>query len=93
MTSTEIIKGWATFIVIGAGFLVSNHYVNLNIPVQNDLRAIQGRRIDGLRLDKSGGEYAPEEKGSHLICVDLNGKRFGWPWPNAPFGSTCTRAD
>jgi hypothetical protein len=41
-------------------------------------------------LPANGKQTAKPERISGRTCVDMNGKSFGWYWPNVPFAAVCT---
>jgi hypothetical protein len=91
--------GCLVMLAASAGLVISNHVVDAVIPLKN-ARATKpadgetpatvrpqspiDRPATGARPDDANAE-GPISTGR--VCTDLNGRTFGWNWPNIPFGA------
>jgi hypothetical protein len=93
MSPAKWVLGCSVFLIALSGLIVSSHLVDAVIPIKRSREATATAQsnlpsdisVTGERPNSAGPEgsvLAPR------ICVDLNGRSFGWNWPNVPFGST-----
>jgi hypothetical protein len=66
--------GWTVPLLIFTGPAISDPAVNPTPPVPAEKEK----------------QVAKEEHLSERLCVDMNGKSFGWSWANVPFASVCS---
>jgi len=98
MSPTKWVLGCSVFLAALGGLVLSTYVVNVALPsragkVRIDATATAGSDdtahnsvIAEPRSDGSIEGAAPTSK----VCVDVDGKSFGWHWPNVPFGTvTC----
>jgi hypothetical protein len=105
MSPAKPVIGCLVLLAALVGLVVSNHIVDATIPLKNSRAAKATARQAGAAVQPESptdlpatGErpYDANAEGSMSTgrtCVDLNGKTFGWNWPNLPFGTaTCDAA-
>ena len=93
MWSAKWILGCSIFLLSAGGMIISNHFVNAMIPPKASRHATRPDASPdistaGRRLDDTSSEGSISIK---RVCIDSNGKAFGWNWPNVPFGTTACR--
>jgi hypothetical protein len=76
MTRSQLLSGCSIVIVTVAGGLISSAAVNRHIAA--DVHA---------RQPAVAGSNARHEEAGEGNCVSLTGERFGWHFPNVPFGA------
>jgi hypothetical protein len=100
MSPAKFVVGCCVLLAALGGLVVSNHVVNAMIP----LKSSRVTKASATVQPKSPidtpvtGEHPYDANAEAAIptgrlCTDLNGKTFGWNWPNVPFGTaTCSDA-
>jgi hypothetical protein len=84
MSSAKPVLGCLVFLAAAVGFVISNHIVDAMIPS----KASQSGSPMGIPDPGDRPFDAESSISTGRRCVDLNGHRFGWNWPNIPFGTT-----
>ena len=102
MLYAELVLGCSTFFLAAAGLLTSFEAVNEMFPPTGsraETRRAQSpmRKEDRLlgtpvadKIENSQEAAAEAEPHLNRLCTGLEGKPFGWDWPNVPFAAlTC----
>jgi hypothetical protein len=97
MSPARPLLGCLVMLAALAGLVVSNHVVDAVIPLKNPRAAKAVQPESPMDLPATGERpHDANAEGSistGRACVDLNGRTFGWNWPNIPFGTaTCSDA-
>lgn len=78
MTRMQTLTGIAVFAASTAGAVLS---IQATMPLAAVHRTPPATTADADHPD--AGDHSTRS------CADMNGKRFNWPWGNAPFASSC----
>src|SRR5450432_659356 len=97
--SRDLILGCSIFLAALGGLIVSCLLVNTTIPPQiprgmgasaNQAPAkLESKPLSEIaaRAAENHEMHSERPLPSGRFCVNLNGKIFGWDWPNVPFGA------
>jgi hypothetical protein len=103
MSPGRFVLGCCVLLAGAGGLIVSNHVVNAMIPLKSSHAAkateaparAQPQSPSDLPVTGEHPNDANAEAATPTgrTCTDLNGRTFGWNWPNVPFGTaTCSDA-
>jgi hypothetical protein len=99
MSYANLMLGGSIFFLVATGFLASFQAVNGSIPprisrgvMEETQSASKEDRLQPKEIAIKQPHDAATETEPHLnrLCTSLEGKPFGWDWPNVPFATmTC----
>jgi hypothetical protein len=99
MSPAKFVVGCCVLLAALGGLVVSNHVVNAMIPMKSSRVTKSATVQPKSPIDTPvTGEHPYDANAEAAIptgrlCTDLDGKIFGWNWPNVPFGTaTCSDA-
>src|ERR1700676_2184188 len=94
MSYVKLIIGYSTFALATAGLITSFQAVNETIPPKisqaeatpTQLPALKEDRLRlvASKVEKSHEAAAEAEPHLNRLCLSLEGRAFGWHWPNVP---------
>jgi len=99
ISAANLVLGCLVFLAAFGGLVVSCLVVNAAIPpkmsrktiapVQQTAAKIGSKPLSDI-ADGGGSLHEAQPEAPRLagrLCVNLDGKTFGWDWPNVPFGA------
>ena len=107
MSPANLILGCSVFLAALGGLVASCLVVNATTATpkirhktiaaaQQTTAKIESTRLSDTAENDKNSRIVPSKPSrlTKLLCVDWDGKTFGWDWPNVPFGAIeCHDAD
>lgn len=94
MSLAKLILGCSVFLVASGGLVVSGFVVDATIPPKMSHKAMAAAQQTTAKIESAPASDTRNAGGSGegprplgRWCVNLDGKMFGWDWPNIPFGA------